>query len=282
MAMPGFDTAVRNHRSSFPGVLAAVCMLGLAACAGYEDQRIRQLLNEKGFGSRAEGVATAENYVAGGDRVQFLVEPNVYLQPGHEQLFILTQPQPIGIDGTIFVPYIGPVYVLGMKEQTLTDYISVMLDGVFAGTSIRVQARIISTGKGFYMFGEVVQAARFIPMTQGDVTILDVIAKAPITDLANLGRIKVIKPDAQDPLVIVVNVREMIESGNTTYNIRIDNNDIIYIPPTFFGQIARFLEKLLQPVGAVVRAAFGFATFRSTYDFLVGNSSFFVGGVRRF
>ena len=49
-----------------------------------------------------------------------------------------------------------------------------------------------------------------------------------MTPLANLGRVKVIKPDAQNPLVLVVNVREMIETGVTTFNVRIDDNDIIY------------------------------------------------------
>jgi protein involved in polysaccharide export with SLBB domain len=281
----GGDITVRSNFRSWRGFLALGVLVILASgCSSIEEKRIRQLLHEKGFGTRADGVATAENYVAGGDRVQFIIEPNVYLQPGHEQLFLLTRPQPVQIDGTIFVPYIGPVYVLGMKETSLSEMMSQLLDGVFE-TPIRVQARIISTGKGFFMFGEVLRAARYIPMVDADITLLEVIARAPVTSLANLGRVKVIKPDAQDPLVVVVNVREMIETGNTTYNLRIDDNDIIYIPPTFLGHIARFLEKLLLPITVTVRAAFGFASFYGTYDYLVtGNPGFVLGGggFRRF
>lgn len=285
--MVGLLPANRSSRSrrGFGSRAAALCafLALLSSCTSVEQSRIRQLLHEKGFGTRAQGVATAENYVAGGDQVQFVLDPNIYLQPGLEQLYLLAQPQAVGIDGTIFVPYIGSVYVLGMKEQELGAMVAQRLGGRM-NMALSLQSRIISTGKGFYMFGEVERAARYVPMSQGDITLLDVMAKAPITDLANLGRVKVIKPDAQDPLVVVVNVREIIETGNTTFNLRIDNQDIIYIPPTFLGHIARFVEKLLQPIGAVTRAAFGFATIRSTYDYLIYDQAdaFLFRGNRRF
>ncbi len=279
--MGGLNTVSKNPRSRRALVALGLLALLFASCTSIEEKRIRQLLHEKGFGTRADGVATAENYVAGGDSVQFIIDPSVYLLPGHEQLFLLTRPQPVQIDGTIFIPYIGPVYVLGMKETSLSEFVTALLDGVFA-SPIRVQARIISLGKGFFMFGEVLKAARYVPLVDADLTLLEVIARAPVTDLANLGRVKVIKPDAQDPLVVVVNVREMIETGNTTYNLRIDNNDIIYIPPTWLGYIARFLEKLLLPITVTVRAMFGFATFYGTYDYLSGGSSSVFYGSRRF
>ncbi len=54
------------------------CLLGmLAACGSYEDKRIRELLPEKGFGARASGDATVENYVGGRDIIQFLLPPSV-------------------------------------------------------------------------------------------------------------------------------------------------------------------------------------------------------------
>jgi hypothetical protein len=253
------------------GLRALALVLAAAlgtACTSVEDVRVRQLLHEKGFGTRAEGVATAENFVAGGDQVQFIIDPNVYLQPGFEQLYLLAQPQAVQIDGTIFVPYVGSVYVLGLKEQELASLVGLQLEGL-RSAPVQLQARIISTGKGFYMFGEIERAARFVPMTNGDTTLLDVVTKAPITDLANMGRVKVIKPDAQDPLVVVVNVREILETGNTTFNLRIGHQDIIYIPPTFLGHISRFLEKLLAPIGNVTQAALGLSFARSGIDYLL-------------
>lgn len=261
-------------------LLLAWLPLLLGACTSVEDDRIRQLLHERGFGTRADGNARAENFVAGGDEIQFLIDPNIYRLPGHEQLYLLTQTQPVAIDGTIYVPYVGPVYVLGRKETDLSAQITELLGAVFT-TPIEVEARIFSTGKGFYLFGEVEGGARWVPMVHGDLTLLEVIARSRITLLANLGRVRLIKPDAQDPLVVYVNLREIIDTGNTTYNLPIDHNDIVYIPPTFLGHIARFMEKLVQPIGAVTRAAFGVAGFRATYDYLVydeQNQLLFSGG----
>ena len=55
---------------------------------------------------------------------------------------------------------------------------------------------------------------------------------------------------------MVINVREMLVTGNTTYNIALQNNDIIYVPPTFLGHIARLIEKLLEPLNVAVQSLF--------------------------
>ncbi|MFO1052099.1 MAG: polysaccharide biosynthesis/export family protein [Planctomycetota bacterium] len=263
--------------------LCALLLSVLGSCGGVESDRLRQYLNERGFGTRADGSARAENFVAGADEVQFIVDPEIYRRPLHEMLFLLQTRQPVSIDGTIYVPYVGQVYALGKTEAQLAAEVSLALEGVFKDY-IHLDARIFSTGKGFYVYGEVEGASRWVPMPHGDLTVLEAIARTRITDLANLGRVRWIKPDARYPLVTVINVREILETGNTTFNVPIDHNDIIYIPPTFFGHIARFMEKLVQPIGAVTRAAFGLAGFRSTYDYLVYDkqSTLLFGGSRRF
>ena len=76
-----------------------------------------------------------------------------------------------------------------------------------------------------------------------------------------------------------INFREMILTGNTTYNVLIQDNDIIYIPPTFIGMITRFIEKLLQPLNVVVGGLFGLASARWSYEVLtsddLGGGGFF-------
>ena len=244
-------------------------LLSLSACTSVEDKRIRQLLNEKGFGTRAQGIATLENYVAGGDFVRFIVPPDLYLQPGYEQLYLLTSaPQPVGIDGTILVPYLGPVYVLGLTRAELSDTVESLLQPLFE-LDINLQADILDRGKHVFAFGEFSIRGR-IPL-QHDLTILEFVAINLPTDLANTGRIHVVRPDAEHPLTVSVNIREMVLTGNTTYNILLQDNDIVYAPPTFFGHVARFLERLLRPLQVVVQALFGAATVRLSYDYLTGN-----------
>ena len=129
-----------------------VCGL-LVSCGSFEDKRIRELLNEKGFGSRADGEATRENYLGGQDLVQFIVPPEVLMQPGAERLAVLETAQPVAIDGTIFVPLVGPVYALGKTETDLAALVRTQLRSVLK-FDVDLQARI-SGNKFFYAIGEV-------------------------------------------------------------------------------------------------------------------------------
>ena len=269
--------------ASMPALLRLLSLLllaWLAACSGVEEKRIRELLNEKGFGTRAQGQATLESYVGGGDAVVFFLEPTQIAQPGYEQLALLMTPQAVGLDGTIHVPYVGSVPVLGLTERNLETLVQEQLQPLFT-QPIKLTARIDNQGKGFYVFGEAVQKGR-LPMLRADMTLLEVLATVGTTPLANLGRIQVITPDAQNPLVVEVNYREMVLTGNTTYNVPIHENDIIYVPPTLFGMLTRFIEKLLEPVNVVVRALFGVASVRTSYDYLTGETQFLGGGNQRF
>ena len=71
------------------GRLLLVCLATLASCGSYEDKRIREMKHEKGFGSRANGDATRENYLGGFDVVQFIVPPEALVAPSAEQLAAL-------------------------------------------------------------------------------------------------------------------------------------------------------------------------------------------------
>lgn len=246
--------------------LLAFLAIAMTACGGVEEKRIRELLVEKGFGTRAQGVATQENYVAGGDAVVFFLEPTVLVQPGMEQLALLTVPQQVGIDGTIHVPYVGNVMVLGLTERELDDLVGTQLQN-FYNVAVPIRSRIVNLGKAFYVFGESLRKGR-MPMVKGDMTMLEAIATVGTTPLANIGRIHLIRPDAQNPLVMEVNFREMILTGNTTYNVLIQDNDIIYIPPTLIGMITRFIEKLLQPLNVFVGGMFGLASAKWSYEVL--------------
>jgi len=251
--------------------LAVVGIAALCACSGVEEKRIRELLNEKGFGSRSQGVATLENYVSGGDGVVFFLDPNQIVQPGYEQLALLAAPQQVGIDGTIHVPYIGNVPVLGLTERELENLVQEQLQGLFQN-QIQLTARIVNQGKAFYAFGEARRKGR-LPLTKPDLTFLEAIAIIGTTPLANIGRIHLIRPDAQNPLDVEINFREMILTGNTTYNIELRDNDIVYVPATVIGVITRFLQKLLTPIAVISRAFFGFTNVEFAYERLFDSTN---------
>jgi protein involved in polysaccharide export with SLBB domain len=259
-------TPDRRLRHLLRGILM-LCVALCTACGGYEEKRIRQLLHDKGFGTRAQGDATRENYVGGLDWVQFLLPPNASLQEGAERLAELTALQPVGIDGTIFVPYVGPVYVLGRTETELSALVRTLLRSVVT-FPVDLQARIVDSRKWYYAVGEVQLKGRR-PM-EPDLTLFDALITAQWTNLANLGRVYLIRPDAENPLVVDVNFREMLTTGNTTANIQLRERDIVYVPPTFLGLVARLLQRVLEPVGLAVRTMLGVAQIRSSYDVVTG------------
>lgn len=257
------------------------CLLGmLAACGSYEDKRIRELLPEKGFGARASGDATVENYVGGRDIIQFLLPPSVMAQPNLARLAELTAPQPVAVDGTIFVPYVGPVAVLGKTEAEAAALVNSQLRAAGIALDLDIQARIVQLSsfsqKWFYAYGEVGLRGQ-VPL-ETDLTFWDAMNTCGWTPLANLGRVYLIKPDAEHPLVMEINFREMITSGLTATNVPIRERDVIYVPPTFLGLVARLLQRLLEPIGLAVQTVLGIAQAQYAYNVLQGdapNNAFF-------
>ncbi len=255
--------------------LAVACVLGmLTACSNFEEKRVRELMHEKGFGTRAQGDASTENYVGGGDYVKFDISPATYQDPSAQQLYQLTQAQRVSIDGTILVPYVGPVHVLGNTEAQLTTLVKGMLQPYFQ-FQLDLQARIVGDTKNIYAFGEFSNRGPVAIATLGgsDLTLLHVVAKLNWTSLANIGRVYLIRPDAENPFVVEVNLNEMITTGRTAMNIRVRENDIIYVPPTFLGLVARILERILAPLNLAVRSLFGLAQIQQSYQVLTGQTS---------
>ncbi len=247
-------------------------LLPLAACTSIEEKMVREYLHEKGFGSRAQGDATRENYVGGLDWVQFLLNPSDLQREGAERLQELTVAQPVGIDGTIFLPYVGPVYVLGKTELELAAYVKAQLRSVFAWEP-NVQARIVRSTKFFYAVGEV-QRSKGRVLLEPDMTVIDAMFQVQWTNLANLGRVYLIRPDAENPIVFDINFREMITTGYTAANFAMRERDILYVPPTFLGLLARLLERILEPVGLAVSTMIGIAQTQNAYDYLTGETDY--------
>ena len=253
----------------------ALCA-GLSSCGSLPSKRLQELLVKQGFGKRAEGDAQVENYATTGAQIRFIVPPILLENPALRDLMTLAaQPQVVGVDGTIYVPGYGSVYVLGLTEKRIAALVTELLQASFA-PEIVVEARILSAPKFFYMFGETVPGAR--PFV-GDLTMLEVFATNPILPLANIGKIRLVRADPRDPFVVTINMRDIVLYGISTYNLNIKENDIIYVPPTFFGSVSRFLEKLIAPVTTLLGAAFTATNLRYQYRVLRGDEDFlFFGG----
>lgn len=226
-------------RTTVP-VLAALLLVGVASCKTSPDKRLLQHLNQEGFGKRYTGNSEEEDYATIGDRIAYADN----LQPDLRGL------DAVGIDGTITLPEVGTVHVAGMTRSELEALFQQKFAPYFERTDIQVT--IQSAGaKTYWVLGEVGgQGQRPFP---GDLTIFEaVMASVPNPNTANLGRVRLIRPDPREPFVITVNVTDMIRRGDSTYNVHVRENDIIYVPPTLFAQIGYFIVGLISPVTTVI------------------------------
>lgn len=251
---------------------------GLSSCYAVPGDAVQEVLIREGFGRRATGDAQIENYATVGATIQFIpASTSILTDVTFQDLALLVSaPQVVAIDGTIYLPNVGPVLVLGLTEKEIGQLITEQL-GPFYQNPPRIDARITADTKFFFVFGEIngIDAVPLRLPLLGDITIVDVFSQVLRSPYSNMGKIRLIRADPRNPLVVSINFHDIAVHGISTYNIRIRENDIIYVPPTFIGMISRFVEKLLQPLNAIVRGLFEASSLRYQYDVLLGDESYF-------
>ncbi len=221
-------------------LLAALLAFWSSACASTSpDKRLLQYLNDKGFGNRYTGNAEDQNYVTIGDTITIS-------DPFHPEL---STAQRVDIDGTVVLAEVGAVHVAGQTRSELRTFLTQKYSSYYEQVDIDV--RLQTQGKFYFIFGEV--GAEGLKSFPGDLTVFQaVMAAAPDKNTANLGRVRVIRADPRDPLVIPVNLLAMFR-GDSTDNLLIQERDIIYVPPTMIAELGYFISDLLFPLTNVVR-----------------------------
>lgn len=215
--------------------------LGLASCTSTApDKRLLQYLNDDGFGNRYTGNAEEQNYVTIGDTVSIT---DAY----HPEL---VQTQRVDVDGTIVLPEIGAVHVAGQTRSELEAFLVQKYSPYYEQLDIDVM--LGTGGKFFFVFGEVRNEGR--KQFPGDLTVFEAVMEAvPDDRTANLGRVRLIRADPRDPLVMYVNIGEVMNSGDSTFNVHVHERDIIVVPPTFLAELGYFISDLIFPVTQVMR-----------------------------
>ena len=81
--------------------------------------------------------------VASGDWVQFYVPPEVLAGARTDALQLLATPRAVADDGSLFVPFVGPVPVVGRTEPDVGSTVSEMMRCVY-NAPVQMQARIVN------------------------------------------------------------------------------------------------------------------------------------------
>ena len=228
----------------FSKLFLVLLACGFASCNTTPDKRALQYLNTSGFGNRYTGNAEEENYITIGGT---LVITDSY---NPTELSISAT---VDIDGTVLLPELGAVHVAGLTRTEIEALLTAKYSSYYDLLDIRVA--IGSGQKKYFIFGEVSNEVE--KQFLGDLTVFEaVMSSGPDDAVANLGRVRVIRADPRDPFVMVVPINEMFV-GDSTYNIHVQERDIIYVPPNFLGQLGNFLDTLLAPVNRVLQGVTG-------------------------
>lgn len=222
-------------------MLLALFACGLAACHSAPSKRTLQYMNQEGFGRRYSGNALEENYLTIGDQVQIA-------DIAHPELSLGTT---VDIDGTILLPEVGRIHVAGYTRSDLEAVLAERYSPYYE-TPTEIVVDITTSSKVFWVLGEVRNGGEFEFL--GNETVIDALVDAkPNRDSANLGRIMLIRADPQDPLRLPVNYWD-ITRGDTTTNYTLEENDIIWVPPTVLAEFGYFFRQLLYPFTTVIQA----------------------------
>lgn len=222
-------------------VLLLLCAC-LAACSTAPDKRLLHYMNQDGFGKRYTGNVEEENYATIGDTISISDPYN------KEEL---TLSKRIDIDGTILLPELGSVAVAGYTRSELEALLMEKYGPYYPQLDIKVDITNTGGSKKYFIYGEVASPGE--KTIVGDETIFEAVMRAgPSKDTANLGRVRLIKADPRDPAVFEINIGDLLNNGDSSFNLGVSELDIIFVPPTMLAQLGYFLDSLLFPVKQVL------------------------------
>jgi len=250
--------------SRWLAAVLAVCLLGhgLVSCSTTPDKRVLQYMNQDGYGKRYVGNVREEAYLSVGDLLSIYDEYDATFNVDAE----------VEIDGTIFLPQLGNVPVAGMTRSEVESYLTQRRAEILVRTSVKVR-RLTLLPRNYWIFGEVAAGGGRRPLIE-DLTIFDAVAlAAPDPVRANIGRIRLIRADPVDPVVLYFDFGAMLRGGEASRNYQIEENDIIVVPPTFMTRLGNFLAALVSPFGLILNSITGGLLNLERLDRLSGNDT---------
>jgi len=171
--------------------------------------------------------------------------------------------QTIRPDGTISFETLGEIHVAGKTPKQIADIIGKRMSTLYNFANENpVDVRVSNRSKWYYILGMVHHPGAQI--FTGRETTLTAISKAVPNVQAWEEEIQIIRPSvnlAKDPKIFKLNFKRMIERGDMTGNVLLQEGDVIYVPPTILASIGLTLQEIVGPLR-------GGASIASDYEIL--------------
>ena len=140
--------------------------------------------------------------------------------------------------------------VAGKTPRQVADIISKKMIDLYKLTGdYPIDVRVENLSKYYYIVGEVGNPGAQI--FTGRETTLSAIAKGVILLSAWEEAIQVIRaPQGLNakPKIFELDLKKMVEQGDMTCNVLLQEGDLIYVPPTILTSIGRTIGEITQPI----------------------------------
>ena len=152
----------------------------------------------------------------------------------HEQDDLDTRTR-VTSDGCITFPLLGKIKVEGLTVQELELKLKTTLEADYL-----VNAQVIVFIEEYHprqvsVIGEVNAPGKFDLPTEKDITLLEAIAMAGgFTQDAALNKTRVIRVKQGKKDTIVINVKDITQKGEKDKDIKLEADDIVFVPESFF------------------------------------------------
>lgn len=139
----------------------------------------------------------------------------------------------IGADGKMEFPGLGKLPVSGQSSMQLHEELRERYNDVYGRSELNVS--IAKPQERFYVYGEVARPGRY-PLERGLTVLEGTINAGPDESYADLSRVRLIRGTGTKEHTTNLNIRA-IGRGNTSFNVALEDGDILYVPPTMFGKV---------------------------------------------
>ena len=223
-----------------------MALLSAAGCQRYYDY--------DAFLTEPRPVVTATEYRMEPPDVVLITSKRVRELNGHREM--------VRTDGKLTLPLLGSVYVANRTTEEVSAMLERMAREYYDDADVSV--RVVGyNSKKIFVFGEVGSPGVY-PYNGGN-TVLETLASAQPSRLADPTRIQILRPNADGERIhrMTIDLNKMVRKGDTSLDAVLEEGDIIYVPANAFATVGLALQQLLlpiQPAAATVEAPTNFAT----------------------